>query len=107
MDIYEQQGQDIMASDMIVPDEDSDIKRFYKDSCVFITGATGFLGKLAVEKLLRTCPDVKKIFILLREKRGKDIKQRFEDIFKEPVSEARMSLVRCHLSIIACRLSTI
>uniref|UniRef100_A0AAR5PRJ8 Fatty acyl-CoA reductase n=2 Tax=Dendroctonus ponderosae TaxID=77166 RepID=A0AAR5PRJ8_DENPD len=84
MDIYEQQGQDITASDMLVPDEDSDIKRFYKDSCVFITGATGFLGKLAVEKLLRICPDVKKIFILLREKKGKDIKQRFEDIFKEP-----------------------
>ncbi|CAG9770823.1 unnamed protein product [Ceutorhynchus assimilis] len=84
MEIYEQQGQDITASDMIQPEEDSEIKKFYKGSCIFITGATGFLGKLAVEKLLRTCPDLKKIVILIRAKKGKDPKQRFEDIFNEP-----------------------
>ncbi|XP_050308705.1 fatty acyl-CoA reductase wat-like [Anthonomus grandis grandis] len=84
MDIYEQQGQDITASDMVMPEEDSDIRDFYKGSSIFITGATGFLGKLAVEKLLRTCPDLKKIFILIREKKGKDVKQRYEEIFNEP-----------------------
>lgn len=86
MDIYEQQGQDITASDMIQPEEDSDIKKFYSGSSIFITGATGFLGKLAVEKLLRVCPDLKQIFILIREKKGKDVKQRVEEIFNEPVS---------------------
>lgn len=86
MDIYEQQGQDITATDMIIPEDDSDIREFYRGSCVFITGATGFLGKLAVEKLLRTCPNLKKIFILIRAKKGKDVKQRFEEIFNEPVS---------------------
>lgn len=84
MDIYEQQGQDITASDMIQPEEDSDIKKFYSGSSIFITGATGFLGKLAVEKLLRVCPDLKQIFILIREKKGKDVKQRVEEIFNEP-----------------------
>lgn len=31
----------------------SSIQEFYKDATVFITGATGFLGKILVEKLLR------------------------------------------------------
>ncbi|XP_066251791.1 fatty acyl-CoA reductase wat-like [Euwallacea similis] len=84
MDIYEQQGQDITASDMVQPEEDSDIKNFFNGSSIFITGATGFLGKLAVEKLLRTCTGVKKIFMLIREKKGRDSKQRFEEIFNEP-----------------------
>ncbi|KAL1502598.1 hypothetical protein ABEB36_007719 [Hypothenemus hampei] len=85
MDIYEQQGQDITASDMIQPEEDSDIKEFYKGSSIFITGATGFLGKLAIEKLLRTCSDLKQIFVLIRAKKGKDVKQRFEEIFNDQV----------------------
>lgn len=84
MDIYEQQGQDITASDMVIPQDDSDIKEFYRDSTIFITGATGFLGKLAMEKLLRTCSHLNKIFILMRPKKGKDVKSRFEEIFSEP-----------------------
>ncbi|XP_066153695.1 fatty acyl-CoA reductase wat-like [Euwallacea fornicatus] len=84
MDIYEQQGQDILGCDMIQPEEDSDIKNFFDGSSIFITGATGFLGILAVEKLLRTCTGVKQIFILVRAKKGKDSKQRFEEIFNEP-----------------------
>jgi len=36
---------------------------------VFITGATGFVGKIIVEKLLRSCPDVAKIYLLIRAKK--------------------------------------
>lgn len=32
---------------------DSPMKRFYRDKTVFITGGTGFLGQLFIEKLLR------------------------------------------------------
>jgi fatty acyl-CoA reductase len=35
-----------------------------------ITGCTGFLGKVILEKVLRTCPDVKKIFVMVRPKRN-------------------------------------
>ncbi|XP_060533430.1 fatty acyl-CoA reductase wat-like [Cylas formicarius] len=80
----EREGGDITASDMIVPEEDSDIKRFFKQSTVFITGATGFLGKLCIEKLLRTCPEISKIYILIRPKKGKEVKARFDEIFNEP-----------------------
>jgi fatty acyl-CoA reductase len=36
--------------------ETSGIAEFYKKKSVFITGATGFIGKQLVEKLVRSCP---------------------------------------------------
>ena len=36
--------------------ETSEIADFYKNKSVFITGATGFIGKQLVEKLVRSCP---------------------------------------------------
>ncbi|KAD3337127.1 hypothetical protein R6Q59_027791 [Mikania micrantha] len=35
---------------------------------LFVTGATGFLGKVFIEKMLRTVPDVGKIYILIKAK---------------------------------------
>ena len=31
----------------------TEMERFYKDKVVFITGGTGFIGKVLLEKLLR------------------------------------------------------
>lgn len=31
----------------------SAIQEFYRDTTIFVTGATGFLGKILLEKLLR------------------------------------------------------
>lgn len=31
----------------------SEIQSFYKDTTIFLTGATGFLGNLILEKLIR------------------------------------------------------
>nr|XP_015645723.1 alcohol-forming fatty acyl-CoA reductase isoform X2 [Oryza sativa Japonica Group] len=39
---------------------------YFKDKSILITGSTGFLGKIFVEKILRIQPDVKKIFLLVR-----------------------------------------
>lgn len=41
-----------------------------------LTGCTGFLGKIILEKLLRTCPDVNKIYVMVRPKRGIEPMQR-------------------------------
>lgn len=46
------------------------IAEFYGEKSVLITGATGFMGKVLVEKLLRDCGRVKCIYILVRMKRG-------------------------------------
>ncbi|XP_058121417.1 putative fatty acyl-CoA reductase CG5065 [Anopheles ziemanni] len=58
---------------------------FYTNSDVFITGGTGFVGKVLIEKLLRSCPDIGRIFVLMRGKRGKSIEARVDE------------LVSCHL----------
>nr|CAD7601195.1 unnamed protein product [Timema genevievae] len=56
------------------------IQEFYRDCNVFITGGTGFMGKLLIEKLLRSCPATKKIFIIIRPKRGKSPEERKEKL---------------------------
>lgn len=37
----------------------SEVVEFYKGKNVFLTGGTGFLGITLIEKLLRSCPDVR------------------------------------------------
>ncbi|CAG9767358.1 unnamed protein product [Ceutorhynchus assimilis] len=64
--------------------EKSEIKEFYKDTKIFITGATGFVGKTLIEKLLRTT-EPHTIYILMREKKGKTINERLKKIFENPV----------------------
>lgn len=66
--------------------EESKIVQFYKNKCILVTGATGFFGKLLVEKLLRTCPDLDTIYIVVRDKKGKDIHTRIDELYNDVVS---------------------
>ncbi|XP_025203933.1 fatty acyl-CoA reductase wat-like [Melanaphis sacchari] len=65
----------------------SEIQSFYNNTTVFLTGATGFMGNLILDKLIRTCSGVKKIYILIREKKGKTTEERFKELFDDPVFE--------------------
>lgn len=56
------------------------IREFFKGRNVFITGATGFMGKVLIEKLVRSCPDIGKICMLVRNKSGKDSNDRIKEI---------------------------
>ena len=47
--------------------EEGKVSKFYENKTVFITGATGFMGKVLVEKLLRSTK-VGKIYLLIRPK---------------------------------------
>lgn len=67
------------------PEIQSNIQEFFKNKSVFITGGTGFLGKLIVNKLIRSCPQIKHIYLLVRDKKGKSAHERLEDIFNMPV----------------------
>lgn len=66
--------------------ETSEIANFYANKSIFITGATGFLGKALLEKLLRSCPDLKKIYILVRHKKGNTPEQRINELINSPVN---------------------
>jgi alcohol-forming fatty acyl-CoA reductase len=61
------------------------IKEYFDGTHIFVTGATGFLGKVLIEKLLRSCDGVGKIYILLRSKRGLGSEQRFEEFLKNKI----------------------
>lgn len=54
------------------------IPSFYAGRSIFITGATGFLGKVLIEKLLRSCPNVAEIFVLIRPKKGLSVSDRLK-----------------------------
>ncbi|RVE43069.1 hypothetical protein evm_012300 [Chilo suppressalis] len=45
------------------------IPLFFRGREVFITGATGFMGKVLVERLLATCPDIGCLHLLMRTKK--------------------------------------
>lgn len=62
------------------------IPEWFSGKSVFITGATGFMGKVLVEKLLRDCPDVAQLYLLIRPKRGVEPAQRREDYINHFVS---------------------
>lgn len=53
---------------------------------MLVTGASGFLGKAMLEKLLRTCPKIKKIYVVLRARRGKEPRDRLRELLDGPVS---------------------
>ncbi|XP_044727614.1 fatty acyl-CoA reductase 1-like [Chrysoperla carnea] len=42
------------------------ISEFYADQNILITGGTGFMGKVLIEKLLRSCPKIKGIYLIMR-----------------------------------------
>ncbi|KAK9293754.1 hypothetical protein QLX08_011382 [Tetragonisca angustula] len=63
------------------------IEEFYSDTVILLTGATGFVGKGLLEKLMRICPYIAVIFILLRPKKNQTIEERFKKLINDPVFE--------------------
>lgn len=64
----------------------SQIVDWYNKQSIFITGATGFVGKVLLEKLLRECKNIKNIYILIRPKSGKTTEERLQQTLESPVS---------------------
>lgn len=62
-----------------------EIKEFYAGCDVFITGGTGFMGKVLIEKLIRSCPGINRIYVLMRKRKDKDITTRVQDMMALPV----------------------
>lgn len=47
--------------------------------------ATGSIGKILIEKFLRSCPDINKVYILIRPKKGVSIQNRLSQLFNVPL----------------------
>lgn len=61
------------------------IQKFFTNTNIFLTGATGFLGILLLEKLLYSCPNISTIYLLMRNKKEKNVETRLEELFGDVV----------------------
>ncbi|XP_046382377.1 putative fatty acyl-CoA reductase CG5065 [Ischnura elegans] len=61
------------------------VASFYRDRSILVTGGTGFVGKVLIEKLLRSCPAIKNIYLLVRPKQGHGIRQRVDQLLDSPL----------------------
>ncbi|XP_012281000.1 putative fatty acyl-CoA reductase CG5065 [Orussus abietinus] len=74
-------------ADPTMEDMPDRIAEVFEGREILLTGGTGFLGKVMMEKFLRCLPKVGKIYILVRPKKGKDPKHRLDDIFNSALFE--------------------
>ncbi|CAD8153134.1 unnamed protein product [Paramecium octaurelia] len=54
------------------------LQEYYNKKVLFITGCTGFVGKVLLEKTLRCLSNVGYIYVLIRQKKGSSLMERFK-----------------------------
>jgi len=70
----------------MTPADRRSISSFFSGRQILITGGTGFIGAVLLEKLLRSCPDVTTVYLLVRPRDGLSVQDRVKLLFREPVS---------------------
>ncbi|XP_004490308.1 fatty acyl-CoA reductase 8-like [Cicer arietinum] len=61
-----------------------DIPKYFAGKTILVTGATGFLGKVFLEKILRVQPNIKKLYLLVRSSNTHLATQRLHfEVFKK------------------------
>ena len=63
------------------------VSNFYRGKTVFVTGASGSIGKVLLWKLLLSCSGIDTIYVLIRSKKGKPAHIRLNELFRTPVTE--------------------
>lgn len=75
------------------------ISDFYRNATVLITGGTGFVGKVLIQKLLRAF-ELRRIYMLIRCKDNMCVEERLEKFFKESVNGKKKKIILFDLEII-------
>lgn len=78
--------RDILYQDYRIMAEKSPIQEFFKGRSVLITGVTGFVGKVLLQKLLISCPSLREVFVLMRPKFNNSIQKRLSKMLNLLVS---------------------
>uniref|UniRef100_H2Y506 Fatty acyl-CoA reductase n=1 Tax=Ciona savignyi TaxID=51511 RepID=H2Y506_CIOSA len=68
------------------------ISEYFNGKSVAITGATGFIGHCLIEKLLRSCPGVVKIYLLIRQKKDDSAEERLNKLTQLQVFDTLRAL---------------
>lgn len=61
--------------------KESKIQKIFEGQTILLTGVTGSLGKLILEKLLRSCSKIKMVYVVVRTKKGKTPEERLDEMF--------------------------
>ncbi len=87
-DPYEVLGERNFADPRVVPksEKGTPVQEFYRDAVVFLTGGTGFLGMVLTDKLLRSCPQLSRVYVMVRAKKGQSAEERYENTLRDRVS---------------------
>lgn len=80
--------------DQTTDNNESQIAKFYNNRSVLLTGASGFVGKFIIEKLLRACPELNKIYIIIRHKKNKSPQDRANDLLNSVVFDGVRHVLR-------------
>ena len=86
-----------------VPGKDFlNVREYYKGKTILLTGCTGYVGKILLEKIMRSCPDIDKIYLVIRPRQNTSLKVRIEKeifesgLFKEAFFRDPTLRARCN-----------
>lgn len=82
--IYQRMRDDTEA--VVEEKGESELVKFYAGLKLFVTGATDLIGKCLLEKLLRDCPELERIYVLIRTKKGEDFQAKCDKLCNDSVS---------------------
>ncbi|KOB77187.1 putative fatty acyl-CoA reductase [Operophtera brumata] len=71
----------------------SEVNEWYRGRKVLVTGASGLMGKVLIEKLLYSVPDIGGIYALVRSKRGKTPETRLFSRIREEKPHVMKKLI--------------
>lgn len=69
-----------------VDDDRVSVANFLSGKSIFVTGGTGFLGTVLIERLLSATPKIGKIYVLIRAKNGYSAESRIKRLMSKVVS---------------------